>query len=199
MDLSGTHQAPGDTNAKEKRRENPVKKKKEQLRKRIKSRPKSRKTGRTKRRVMPAVSQPQGPTPKTLKATELLQEQDNELAPRDASDRIDVMSQVIFDFATPLLKTCQDDEAERKAISLAIFVWNATLLPEEEQKKTLDGYLDNCKSNLPPEEFDTLSGIIHEMVETKRSQYPDNRNKVTNCTFGDFHESRHIEVGYTLA
>jgi hypothetical protein len=173
-----------------------VKKRKEQLRKRIKSRPKTRKTGRTKRRLMPTGAQPEGPKPKTLKATELIPDQNDELTPRDTSDRIDVMSQVIFDFAAPLLKTCQDDEAQKKAISLAIFVWNATLLPDEEQRKTLDGYLDTCKGALPPEEFDSLSAIIQEMVETKRTQYPDNRNKITNCTFGDYLQNRHIEVGY---
>jgi len=147
---------------------------------------------------MPVENQPEGAKPKTLKTTELLLGQDNDLAPKDASERIDVMSQVIFDFATPLLKTCQNDDAEKKAVSLAIFVWNATLLPDEEQKKTLDGYLANCKSTLPAEEFDTLSGIIQEMVETKRTQYPDNRNKIINCTFGDYGGDRHIEVGYTL-
>jgi hypothetical protein len=173
-----------------------VKKRKEQLRKRIKSRPKTRKTGGIKRRLVSSGARPEGPKPKTLKVAELTTNQDDDLIPRDASDRIDVMSQVIFDFATPLLKSCQDDDAAKKAISLAIFVWNATLLPEEEQKKTLDGYLDTCKGALPPEEFDRLSTIIQEMVETKRTQYPDNRNKIVNCTFGDFRQGRHIEVGY---
>lgn len=148
---------------------------------------------------MPEASEPTGPQPKTLKATELIPEQDDDLAPKEDTDRIDVMSQIIFDFATPLLQTCQDDAAEKNAVGLAIFVWNATLLPEDEQKKTLDGYLDNCKHTLPPEQFETLSGIIDELVETKRSRYPDIRNKITNCTFGDHGQGRHIEVGYTLA
>ena len=109
-----------------------------------------------------------------------------------------VMSQVIWDFATPLRETCEDEAAERKAISLAIFIWNATLLPEAEQKRTLANYLSECRSGLDPEALITLSGYVERLVESKRTRFADHREKITQCTFGTVDGNRHIEVGYTL-
>jgi hypothetical protein len=112
---------------------------------------------------------------------------------------MEAMSQVILDFAAPLLETCNNDEAsERKAISLAIHVWNTAMLPEPECRQTLEAYLAECQKVMPPEELQTLSGYIDQLVQTRKTRFVDNRKKITNCTFGDFGPDRHIEVGYTI-
>jgi hypothetical protein len=111
---------------------------------------------------------------------------------------LQVMSHVIWDFAGPLLKTCNDEAAERKAVSLAIFVWNATLLPEQERTQTLETYLSECGKVLPSEELKTLSGYVDQLVDSKKTRFAHNRKKITNCTFGNFGDNRHIEVGYTM-
>lgn len=112
---------------------------------------------------------------------------------------MDVMSQVILDFAAPLLATCDDLDAEKKAISLSIFVWNSSLLPEPLQKTTLTAYLDQCEAVLPAQELETLKGYIDQLLQDKAQRYADNRNRITNCTFGDYKGDRHIEVGYMLS
>jgi len=111
---------------------------------------------------------------------------------------LEVMSHIILDFAGPLLETCNDEASEKKAISLAIYVWNATLRSEQECRQSLDTYLAQCQKVMPAEELKTLSGYIDRLVQTKQVRYADNRKKITNCTFGDFGENRHIEVGYTM-
>ena len=108
------------------------------------------------------------------------------------------MSDVILDFTAPLLETCNDEASERKAISLAIHVWNTAMLPESECRRTLEAYLAECQKVMPPEELKILSGYIDQLVQTRRTRFVHNRKKITNCTFGDFGSDRHIEIGYTL-
>jgi hypothetical protein len=161
-----------------------MKKKKTRLRTKIKNRPKSRNAVGKKHKAMtgsPVMSDPHDP------------------AVQRPDEGMQAMSQVILDFAGPLLETCDDRDAERKAISMAIFVWNSTLLPEAQRRQTLAAYLDQCAAVVPAEEVKTLSGYIDRLVEDKAARFADNRNQITNCTFGDIGDSRHIEVGYTLA
>jgi hypothetical protein len=160
-----------------------MKKKKAKLREKIKNRPKTRDSSKRRKKSVTG-------SPKSVDLDGPMVE--------NADEGLEVMSHVIWEFAQPLLETCNDEESERKAVSLAIFVWNATLLPEPERKKTLDAYLDQCRSAVPDEEFETLSALINQMLKDKETRFADNRKKVTNCTFGDFGDNRHIEVGYSI-
>jgi hypothetical protein len=158
-------------------------KKKAKLREKIRNRPKTRDTSKKHKKSAA------GP-PKSLDLDGPMVE--------NADDGLEVMSQVIWEFAQPLLETCDDEAAERKAISLAIFVWNTALLPEPERKKTLEAYLDQCRNAVPAEEFETLATLIDRMFKDKEARFADNRKRITNCTFGDFGDNRHIEVGYSI-
>ena len=160
-----------------------MKKKKIKLRAKIKNRPKSR--SRMKKKKATGGDRPAAGTLDSLPVQE-------------TDEGLEVMSHVILDFASPLLETCDDREAEKKAISLAIFVWNATLLPEAEQKQALSEYLSECRKVMPSTEFETLSGYIDRLVQDKADRFADNRKKITNCTFGDYGDERHIEVGYVI-
>lgn len=157
-----------------------MKKKKIKLRTKIKNRPKSRRQANRNKKLDTVTS-------------------GNDQAPVENDDAgMAVMSHVILDFARPLLETCADRDAEKKAISLAIFVWNVTLLPAAARKQTLEAYLSQCRQAIPAEEYETLSDYIERLVQDKATRFADNRKKITNCTFGDFGDDRHIEVGYTM-
>ena len=160
-----------------------MKKNKARLREKIRNKPKSRSTSKRKKKAG---------------AQDTLTE--DFLRPHSHIDDqgMEVMSQVIWDFAAPLLETCSDEASERKAISLAIYVWNTAMLPEPQCRHALDAYLAECQKVLPPEELNTLSDYIDRLVQTRRTQFAHNRKKVTNCTFGDYGPDRHIEVGYTM-
>jgi hypothetical protein len=158
-----------------------MKKSKVKLREKIKNKPKTRSSKGRKRGT--AASAP--PTAHPMPA-------------ENPTPDLEVMSQVIMEFAAPLLETCPDEASERKAISLAIFVWNASLLPEPERRSTLEGYLAQCKEALPEQEVAKLSGYIDQLVQSKLTRFAENQKRITNCTFGDFGDNRHIEVGYTL-
>ncbi|MFZ1984318.1 MAG: hypothetical protein WAU91_07875 [Desulfatitalea sp.] len=160
-----------------------MKKRKVKLREKIRSKPKARTNPKKKKKVVAGKSITDGfnsPTAETV------------------DQGLEVMSHVILDFAGPLLETCDDEDSEKKAISLAIYVWNAALLPDQECWQSLEAYLAQCQKAMPPEELKTLSDYVDRLVQTKRVRFADNHKKITNCTFGDFGADRHIEVGYTM-
>ena len=163
-----------------------MKKSKARLREKLRNKPKASRTGKTAKRKK------QTAAPKTL-GEDLYRP----LAPAD-DQGMEVMSQVILDFAAPLLQTCNDETSERKAISLAIHVWNTAMLPEPECHEILTAYLAECQKVMPPEELKTLTDYLDQLVQARRTRFAHNRKKITNCTFGDFGADRHIEVGYTM-
>jgi hypothetical protein len=159
-----------------------MKKRKAKLREKIKNRPKTRdNSGKNKKSV--------SGRPKSLNLDGPMVE--------NPEDGLEVMSNVIWEFSKPLLETCHDEASERKAISLAIFVWNTALLPDHERQEALEAYLAQCRDALPPEELETLSNLIDQLLEDKKTRFAENRKRITNCTFGDFGNNRHIEVGYS--
>jgi hypothetical protein len=60
------------------------------------------------------------------------------------------MSEVILNFAEPLLNTIDDDdELFEDVISFAVICWNISFLPEKEQKKMICSLIDEmAKSNV---------------------------------------------------
>lgn len=160
-----------------------MKKKKLKIREKIKNKPKAR----------------NHPKKKNKSTINRSQTENVDLSAVESEEQgTEVMSKVIWDFAGPLLETCNDLASEKKAISLAIFVWNASLLPEQERKQTLERYLEDCRNVLPSDEIETLSAYIDRLVRDKEDRFSTIRKKITNCTFGDFNDNRHIEVGYTI-
>ena len=160
-----------------------MKKRKAKLHEKIRNRPKGRKLSKRKKKSRVAA-----PLPEDIEQPD---------AP-PANEGMEAMSQVILDFAAPVLETCHDEASEKKAVSLAIYVWNTAMLPEKECRQTLDAYIEECRKVMPPEELKTLSDYIDQLVRTRKTHYAHNRNKIVNCTFGNFGADRHIEVGYTL-
>lgn len=160
-----------------------MKKNKARLREKIRNKPKSRNASKRKKKTG---------------SRESLTEDLQRPHPHHEDQSMEVMAQVILDFAAPLLETCSDEASERKAISLAIYVWNTAMLSDPQCRDTLDAYMAECQKVMPPEELDTLSGFIEQLVHTRRTRFAHNRKKITNCTFGEHGSDRHIEVGYTM-
>jgi hypothetical protein len=160
-----------------------MKKRKAKLRKKSSNRPKTRDGAKKKGKSVTGA-------PKNLALDSPMEENPDE--------GMEVMSNVIWDFAGPVLALCNDEASERNAISLAIFVWNSALLPEQERRDTLGAYLDQQREALPPEELETLSKLIDQLLEDRQTRFAENRKRVTNCTFGAFGDNRRIEVGYSI-
>ena len=84
------------------------------------------------------------------------------------------MSQVIEEFAEPLLEGARTDDQIRFALSTAIVAWNLGCLPEEEQ---LEAFREGPMKKLGPEGV----VILKELVRRKLEVFPD-----INRTIVDF-------------
>lgn len=110
------------------------------------------------------------------KVQNLMNIQKEKIAP--SANGSEKMSEVILDFAEPLLLLSDDEEFGRKAIRVAILIWNISLLPKEKQEKALQEiYADFSR----PDDPDYLAGIktmINVLMERKRTHFPDNKRTI---------------------
>jgi hypothetical protein len=85
------------------------------------------------------------------------------------------MSEVILDFAEPLLNTIDDDdELFEEVIRFAVICWNASFLPEKEQKQILCSMVDGMAKS------DVLLRLsvrddIRMLLERKKAFFADDK------------------------
>jgi hypothetical protein len=89
---------------------------------------------------------------------------------------VEKMSQVIEDFAEPLLDQCSRTEQQRGVIGLATIAWNLSLLPEEKLQQELN---EKILPKLGPK----MGGILASMVRRKQELYPNNQRPILDYEF----------------
>ena len=104
------------------------------------------------------------------------------------------MSEVILDFAEPLLNTIDDDdELFEEAISFAVICWNISFLPENEQKKTIRSLIyEMAKSDVL-----LCLGVqddIRMLLERKKAFFADDKRMVVNYEIIQENGSRRLLV-----
>jgi hypothetical protein len=114
------------------------------------------------------------------------------------------MSEVLLEFARPLLDPSGDDEHFDKAIALAAASWNAALLPAEKQEASIEGVIDKISSS-GARDADTareinanLKEIVLMLLERKRSQFPDNKRIIVDYQISSSKDQRNVLVASTL-
>lgn len=102
------------------------------------------------------------------------------------------MSEVIIDFAKPILKEDEDVEIQKKTIILAIIIWNLSLLPEElqeEQAIEIRSLLGNSN------EADRL---INYLLARKEDFFKDIKRMVVDYDFVSLPRGFHLNVLSTV-
>jgi hypothetical protein len=79
------------------------------------------------------------------------------------------MSEVIMDFAKPLLNFSEDDGSKDKAISVAILSWNLALLPQDAQREELKKILHSYSK----EDAQVMDDVVNIMVQRRSVYFPD--------------------------
>lgn len=104
------------------------------------------------------------------------------------------MSEVLMAFVEPYREYVRTEEEHRKLLILAVLAWNASLLPEKEQKEMVSNVIDEV---MP---FDTkeLKGIIEMMIVRKKLYFSDNHRKIIDFELTDLGDDLHISVASTL-
>jgi len=108
------------------------------------------------------------------------------------------MSEVIQDFAKPLLDECEDDESARKAIALSILVWNACLFPKKEQKGVIKEIYSDLSKSHDARDNAMMVNILDMLVERKKKYFADNKRAIVEHQFTGSGKNRRLDVVSTL-
>ena len=108
------------------------------------------------------------------------------------------MSDVLADFVEPYVEFADTDEAYRKLLMLAIMAWNASFLPEEEQREMIGSMLD---AGIPDETGELragLAGIVNTLIERKKRYFAQYTRKIIDFELTDTGSGYHLTVASTL-
>lgn len=103
------------------------------------------------------------------------------------------MSEVIMDFAEPLLDFAEDDESKEKAISLALVCWNLALLPQDDQQEELKYMLHT----FPGGNTGEIEQVVITMVKRKSACFPDIKKCVVDYKITRRGDDIHLTVTST--
>ena len=108
------------------------------------------------------------------------------------------MSEIIIDFSLPLLDKAKSDADKETAISMAILVWNASLVPEEGMKENIIKEL--CEGHTPLEGEDPLKikSVMDEIVnflwERKKRKFAEHKRIIADYQYEPSKSGFHLNV-----
>jgi len=103
------------------------------------------------------------------------------------------MSEVLMDFAEPLLDTLDDDEHFEGVIALAALCWNCSFLPPKKQRAQFNTILDKLGKS------ETLTRLEIEdctrmLLERKKALFADDKRMVVDYKVVEEEEGRRLLV-----
>ncbi len=102
------------------------------------------------------------------------------------------MSEVLLEFAEPLLKNSSDDEFDI-IIGFASLCWNSSFLPKEKQSLTFEKYLIEVP-NLDPSICCELNKKFQMLLERKQKFFINDNRIITNFTITCEGKNRRLMV-----
>ena len=109
------------------------------------------------------------------------------------------MSEMILDFAKPFLDKYKDEEPERKAIGLAIIIWNTSLFPKKEQDREIEKLCSDLTPTDDANDFAALMDHVNILLERKKKYYPDNKRAIIKYQTSGTGKNRRLDVASTLS
>jgi len=108
------------------------------------------------------------------------------------------MSEVILDFAEPLLDALDDDELFEKAIGCAVVCWNLSFLQEKKQQRQVRAIVNKLDKSalLTRHEFEDY---VRMLLERKRILFADEKRIVMNYKIVEEEDHHHLFVMSTFA
>jgi len=108
------------------------------------------------------------------------------------------MSEVILDFAEPLLDAIDDDELFENAINCAVTCWNLSFLPEKRQQKLMRAMFNKLDKSGLLTRFEA-EDYVRMLLERKRILFADEKRIVVNYKIVEEEDHHHLYVMSTLA
>ena len=108
------------------------------------------------------------------------------------------MSEVLLDFAEPLLEDIDDDENFKGVIALAALCWNCSFLPPKKQRAQLNTIVDKLGKSDQLTRLE-IEDCTRMLIERKKAFFADDRRMVVNYEVVQEKDSRRLLVMSTLA
>ncbi len=103
------------------------------------------------------------------------------------------LSEVVLEFAEPLIDAVEGTEGEEKAIRMSIPLWNASLLPKQKALESLTPVLDDMAKGdqVLKSEFHSMFDM---MYERKQNYFSEDNRFIVNYTLEENTEGFYLQV-----
>ena len=110
---------------------------------------------------------------------------------------VEKMSEVILNFAEPLIEEAgDDDKAYKMAVTLAILVWNVSLMPKDEQDALLHVELKEA-SGLSAEDHAASLLVAEMLLKRKQKHFKGINRLIVDYEIRCTKKNRHLYVAST--
>ena len=106
------------------------------------------------------------------------------------------LSDVIVDFAKPLLTKALVPNQEEKAISIAILVWNMCIVPDKMMAE-LRAKLHESIGKGDKQAIDDMNEVVDFLVKRKNLLYGDDKRFILSYNITNIKKGIHLEVAYS--
>jgi len=107
----------------------------------------------------------------------------------------DKMSEILIDFAKPLLELVDNEKA---MLTLAMTVWNIAIFPEEDREAKIDELVIKCFPQDDPQSLEKIRVVVGMLVLRKLKMYPDNERILLGYEFIESGDKRTLNVMSTM-
>ena len=108
------------------------------------------------------------------------------------------MSEILQQFVAPYLDNVHTSKRRKSLFSLAVIAWNAAVMPESQQKTTLDTFLEQQLSNQDAETQQGVTQMITELITRKNQHFSHIKRLIMDFDVKQSGQRYDISVASTL-
>lgn len=105
------------------------------------------------------------------------------------------MSEIIIDYARPLLNVAKNDKEQKKALSIAIAIWNLSLFPKEMQSEYIGKITEIMTASRKDSGLsENDKEVLNFLMERKKTFFPEIKRMILDYEYVETPEGFHINV-----
>jgi hypothetical protein len=105
------------------------------------------------------------------------------------------MSEIIIDYARPLLNAAKNDEEQKKALSIAIAIWNLSLYPKEMQSEYIGKITEIMTASRKDSELsENEKEVLNFLMKRKKTLFPEIKRVILDYEYVETPKGFHINV-----
>jgi hypothetical protein len=108
------------------------------------------------------------------------------------------MSEVLEAFVAPYLPVADTEDATNKLLALAMLAWNASFLPEEEQREMVEDIASKAMSGATRQDKEDLRELVSALVERKKAHFAEYTRTIISFELADAGKNYHLSVVSTM-